>query len=249
MLLGAPKARLALAAAVQQPQAATLPWPSRTPPAPAAPSTCPARAQQHGIPRDLRAPTAASSSLKSSPGSPHPSCCLCSTAWWLGAVFCYLFIFTLLRVGWKSIDISLTPVASFGISMEIGWRSSKTGSGQLTALGWRKAGAPAARGQEPCPAGSRALQGLETPPSALPEEPAQLEAGDSCTAVNFTSSPSRADLERGYASNLPAKDPHVHISAPPKTSNTRTGVPSAGKPAFSCFLLIFPSLWLSSDCF
>lgn len=155
MLLGAPKARLALAAAVQQPQAATPPWPSRIPPAPAAPSTCPARAQQHGIPRDLRAPTAASSSLKSSPGSPHPSCCLCSTAWWLGAVFCYLFIFTLLRVGWKSIDISLTPVASFGISMEIGWRSSKTGSGQLMALGWRKAEAPAARGQEPCPAGSR----------------------------------------------------------------------------------------------
>lgn len=92
MLLGAPKARLALAAAVQQPQAATPPWPSRIPPAPAAPSTCPARAQQHGIPRDLRAPTAASSSLKSSPGSPHPSCCLCSTAWWLGAVF-LLFIY------------------------------------------------------------------------------------------------------------------------------------------------------------
>lgn len=92
MLPDAPKARLALAAAVQQTHAATPPWPSRIPPAPAAPSTCPARAQQHGVPRDLRAPMAASSSLKSSPGSPHPSCCLCSTAWCLSAVF-LLFIY------------------------------------------------------------------------------------------------------------------------------------------------------------
>lgn len=92
MLPGAPKARLALAAAVQQTHTATPPWPSRIPPAPAAPSVCPARAQQHGVPRDLRAPMAASSSLKSSPGSPHPSCCLCSTAWCLSAVF-LLFIY------------------------------------------------------------------------------------------------------------------------------------------------------------